>query len=225
MSQRIRTLMSWSTGKDSALALDMLLDDPSVEVCGLVTSVNATHGRVAMHAVRRDLLAQQAAALGLPLYEVALPHPCSNEVYEAAFATALAVQRDAGVEALAFGDLFLEDVRAYRERQCAALGLTPLFPLWGRDTHEAARSMIARGIHAVLTTVDPRQCPREFIGRSFDAALLAELPPTVDPCGERGEFHTFVHGSPRFQASLPIVLGPVVERDGFLFVDVQASKR
>jgi len=215
-----RTLLSWSSGKDSAFALEVLRADPSIDVVGLVTSVNVTHGRVAMHGIRRELLTLQAAAVGLPLYEIALDHPCSNEDYEAAFDRTLAPYVEGGVEALAFGDLFLEDVRAYRERQCRALGVEALFPLFGRSTHDVAREIIERGIRATLAVVDSRQCPRQFLGRSFDATLLRELPPGVDPCGERGEFHTFVRDSPSFRGPLPIHHGERVERDGFLFLDL-----
>jgi len=213
-------LLSWSSGKDSAFALLELARDPSVEVRGLLTTVNSTHDRVAMHAVRRELLRAQARAARLPLVEIEIPYPCSNEQYEAAVRAALEPQRAAGIEAVAFGDLFLPDVRAYRERNNARLGLDSLFPLWGRDTRALAAEMIARGQRAVLTSVDPRQLPASFAGRAFDAALLAELPASVDPCGENGEFHTFVHAGPQFAQPLDVEVGAIVERDGFVFADV-----
>jgi uncharacterized protein (TIGR00290 family) len=213
-------LLSWSSGKDSAFALHELRRDPAIEIRGLLTTVNATHERVAMHAVRRELLRAQARAVGLPLVEIDIPYPCSNEQYEAAVRAALEPEVAAGVEAVAFGDLFLEDVRAYRERNNERLGLGSLFPLWGRDTGDLARAMIASGQRAVLTCVDPRKLPASFAGRAFDERLLAELPIGVDPCGENGEFHTFVHAGPQFRAPLDIEVGEVIERDGFVFADV-----
>jgi uncharacterized protein (TIGR00290 family) len=215
-------LLSWSSGKDSAFALDVLRRDATVEVRGLLTSINAVHERVAMHAVRRALLREQARAVGLPLVEIELPFPCSNENYERAMAGALAPQKDAGIEAVAFGDLFLEDVRAYREERNEAAGFDSLFPLWGRDTDELAREMIEMGQRAFLTCVDPKQCPREFAGRAFDRALLDELPSSVDPCGERGEFHTFVWDGPAFERPVRVRGGEVVERGGFVYADLVA---
>ncbi|MEM1447887.1 MAG: ATP-binding protein [Planctomycetota bacterium] len=213
-------LLSWSSGKDSAFALHVLRSDPTVELRGLLTTVNAEHERVAMHAVRRELLREQAAAVGLPLVEVDLPFPCSNEDYEAAMRDALVPHKDAGIEAIAFGDLFLEDVRAYREERNEPLGLRSVFPLWGRDTTELAREMLAAGQRAYLTCVDPAQCPREFAGRAYDERLLDELPESVDPCGERGEFHTFVWDGPAFVRPVPVRPGEVVERGGFVYADL-----
>lgn len=220
---RPRVLLSWSSGKDSAWALQRLRARGEVEVVGLVTTVNAAAGRVAMHAVRETLLRAQAAAAGLPLVTVPIPSPCSNEAYERAFGAALAEARAGGVTAVAFGDLFLEDIRAYRERQVAAAGLAPLFPLWGEDTAALARAMLAAGLAARLTCIDPRVLPRTLAGRAFDAALLAELPEGVDPCGERGEFHTFCHAGPMFAREIPVAVGEVVERDGFVFADLVAA--
>ncbi|HTL32683.1 MAG TPA: hypothetical protein VL326_06145 [Kofleriaceae bacterium] len=211
--------MSWSSGKDSAHALAQVLRGGDVEIVGLVTTVTATYDRVAMHAVRRSLLERQAAALGLPLHVVELPTPCTNEEYEARFGTALARAVADGITHVVFGDLFLEDVRAYRERQLATHGLTPVFPLWQRDTRELAREMVASGLRARLTCVDPKVLDRRFAGRLFDDALLAELPASVDPCGERGEFHTFVTHSPAFSEPIEVAVGDVVERDGFVFAD------
>jgi uncharacterized protein (TIGR00290 family) len=213
--------MSWSSGKDSAHALAEA-ERSGVEIVGLITTVNAAFDRVAMHAVRRQLLQQQARALSLPLFTVDIPSPCTNEIYEQAFGGALRRARADGITHVVFGDLFLEDIRAYREAQLAPLDLTPVFPLWGRDTRTLAREMIASGIQARLTCIDPRHLDRSFAGRSFDEELLAALPPNVDPCGERGEFHTFVTHSPRFASPLTVTAGDIVERDGFVFADLTA---
>jgi uncharacterized protein (TIGR00290 family) len=213
-------LLAWSSGKDSAWALHVLRQRGEVEVVGLLTTLNEAFDRVAMHAVRGELLRLQAAAAGLPLTEVPLPWPCSNAQYEAAMAGALAKARDAGITAVAFGDLFLEDIRRYREERMADTGLRPIFPLWGEPTDALARRMIEGGLRARLTCVDPRQLPAAFAGREFDAALLAELPPSVDPCGERGEFHSFAYAGPMFARPVPVVGGEIVERDGFVFADL-----
>jgi uncharacterized protein (TIGR00290 family) len=218
-----RALLSWSSGKDSAHALAEIRRRNDVEIVGLVTTFNAAFDRVAMHAVRRDLVAAQAAAAGLPLLTVEIPQSCTNVEYERAFGDALRRARADGITHVVFGDLFLEDIRAYREAQLAALGLVPVFPLWGRDTRALAEEMIESGLRAFLTCVDPRQLDTRFAGRRFDAALLAELPAGVDPCGERGEFHTFVTHSPAFSSPVPVVPSVVVERDGFVFADLVAS--
>jgi uncharacterized protein (TIGR00290 family) len=217
---RIKTLLSWSSGKDSAWALHVLRGEGRCDVAGLITTINQAADRVAMHAVRRQLLLEQAAAAELPLWEVPIPSPCSNEQYEAAMRDLVARAEAESVEAVAFGDLFLEDIRSYRERQLAATKLTPLFPLWGRDTALLAREMIAGGLRARITCVDPRQIAPSFAGREFDAALLDELPPACDPCGERGEFHTFAYAGPMFRHAMAIESGVVVERDGFVFADL-----
>ncbi|MGE5184352.1 MAG: ATP-binding protein [Acidobacteriota bacterium] len=217
---RPKALVSWSSGKDAAHALAEVRRAGELDVVGLVTTVNAAFERVAMHGVRRALLARQAAACGLPLHEIELPWPCPNEAYERALAAALVRARADGVTHVVFGDLFLEDIRAYREAQLAALGLTCVFPLWGRDTRALADAMVASGLRAYLACVDPRQLDRAFAGRVFDAALLRELPPHVDPCGERGEFHTFATDGPMFAHPVAIVAGEVVERDGFVFADL-----
>jgi uncharacterized protein (TIGR00290 family) len=214
------TLLSWSSGKDSAWALHVLRQDPDVRVVALLTTVNEAVDRVAMHAVRRSLLEAQAGAAGLPLWTVPIPSPCPNEVYEARMREALARARGDGISRVAFGDLFLEDVRRYREERMAGTGLEPVFPLWGRPTPALAREMIAGGLRATITCVDPRQIDASFAGRSFDAGLLADLPATADPCGERGEFHTFCSAGPMFAQPIPIVTGQTVTRDGFVFTDV-----
>lgn len=215
----MKTLLAWSSGKDSAYSLHVLRQQ-NVEVVGLLTTLNETHDRVAMHAVRRSLLLAQADAAGLPVTIVPIPSPCPNEVYEAAMAQALATARAAGVEAVAFGDLFLEDIRRYREERMAGTGLVPLFPLWGRPTRALAEEMLASGLEARLTCIDPRVLPASFAGRSFDHGLLRDLPPGVDPCGENGEFHTFAFAGPMFRAPIAIRGGEVVARDGFVFADL-----
>ena len=216
-----RALLAWSSGKDSAWTLHVLRSEhPDMEVVGLLTTVNQTFDRVAMHAVRTDLLAAQAAAVGLPLLTVAIPYPCSNAEYEAAMAAAMDRARGDGITAVAFGDLFLEDVRRYRDDRLRGSGLTPLFPIWGIPTDALAQRMIGAGLRARLTCVDPKQLPATFAGRDFDAALLADLPAGVDPCGERGEFHSFAYDGPMFERPVPIRGGEVVERDGFVFADL-----
>ena len=216
----MKILLSWRSGKDSAWALHRLNETYPGKIGALLTTVNETFGRVAMHAVRRDLLAAQVDAAGLPLVEIPLPWPCGNDEYERRMSAAVDAARAEGVTHVAFGDLFLEDVRAYRERQMAGTGLAPLFPLWGLDTTWLAREMIASGLRARLTTVDPRHLPASFAGREFDASLVDELPPGVDPCGERGEFHSFCYDGPMFRRPIPIATGDVVERDGFVFADL-----
>jgi uncharacterized protein (TIGR00290 family) len=216
----MRTLLSWSDGKDCAWALHLLRQDPAYEVVGLLTTVNEHFGRVAMHGFRETLLDLQGEAVGLPLWKVPLPWPCSNEVYEARLAETCARAVAAGVQAVAFGDLFLEDVRAYRLDKLAGTGLTAVFPCWGLDTTALAHQMIAAGVQAHLVCIDPNQLDKRFAGRLFDAQLLAELPPRVDPCGERGEFHSFVSGAPGFSVSIQVERGEIVERDGFVYADL-----
>lgn len=220
---RAKTLLSWSSGKDAAWSLHRLRADDRYEVAGLLTTISSAHDRVAMHAVRRTLLEEQARAASLPLHVIEIPSPCSNEEYDARMLAAMRGAIDAGVECVAFGDLFLEDVRAYREQRLAPTGVRPLFPLWGSDSRELAREMIEGGLRARLTCVDPRVMPREFAGRDFDATLLAELPADVDPCGERGEFHSFAYAGPMFGRAIAIESGDVVERDGFVFADLLPS--
>jgi uncharacterized protein (TIGR00290 family) len=215
-----RTLVSWSSGKDSAWMLHVLRQQSDVEVAGLLTTVNQAFNRVAMHAVRLELLEAQATAAGVPLWLVPIPHPCPNEMYERAMAAACARAVADGVTHVAFGDLFLQDVRRYREERLAGTGLTPLFPLFGADTTALAADMIAGGLGAILTCVNPAVLDRSFAGREFDERLLADLPGAVDPCGERGEFHSFAYRGPMFSRSLPARRGEVVERDGYVFADL-----
>jgi uncharacterized protein (TIGR00290 family) len=215
--------LSWSSGKDSAFALHEARRAGELDIVGLVTTVTTAYGRVAMHGVRDALLDQQAAATGLPCHKVGIPAPCSNAEYEQRLADALRRAIADGVSHIVFGDLFLADIRAYRERQLAALGLTPVFPLWQRDTRALAHAMIDAGLRARLTCIDPRQLDRRFAGRVFDAELLADLPATVDPCGENGEFHTFVTHGPMFRAPIEVTPGDIVERDGFVFADLRPA--
>lgn len=215
-----KILLSWSSGKDSAWALRALQSDPSVEVAGLLTTVNRRSNRVAMHAVRETLLEMQARALRLPLTKVHIPDPCTNAEYERAMAGAMENARSDGIEAIAFGDLFLEDVRRYREEKLAATGIEPIFPLWGADTRQLAREMVEEGLRAIVTCVDPKQLDRAFLGRVFDAAFLDALPEGVDPCGEKGEFHSFVYAGPMFAQALPVARGKTMERDHVVFIDV-----
>jgi uncharacterized protein (TIGR00290 family) len=218
-----RILLSWSSGKDSAWSLHVLRERAEYEVVGLLTTFNAEADRVAMHAVRRELVERQAAAAGLPLWPVPLPWPCSNEQYEALMAETCARAVSEGIVGVAFGDLFLEDVRAYREKQMAGTGLEPIFPVWGLPTGELAREMIAAGMRAKLTCVDTGKLDRSFAGREFDDRLLAELPEGVDPCGERGEFHSFVYGGPMFDSAIEISVGETVVREQFVFADLMAA--
>lgn len=218
-----QVILSWSGGKDSALALAALVDDPTVDVVGLLTSVTRGYDRVSIHGVRRALLHAQAQALNLPVHEVVLEASCTNDDYEAAFHAGLASARARHPEltAIAFGDLFLEDVRAYRERLLTATELRPLFPLWGEPTPSLAERCFALGISARLVCVDTTQLDGAFAGRTYDRALLADLPPMVDRCGERGEFHTFVSDGPGFSAPVPYTVGDLVRReDRFVYCDL-----
>ena len=215
--------MSWSSGKDSTFALAAARTDPELEVVGLLVTLNAAADRVAMHAVRRTLLEAQAERLGLPLHVVEIPSPCPNDVYAEKMAAAMHAAEADGVQRVIFGDLYLEDIRAYREQALADTPIDPVFPLWRRPTDALAREMIAAGVRAVLTCVDPQQLPAGFAGRAFDESLLSELPDGVDPCGENGEFHTFVWDGPGFSSPIDIEVGEIVERDGFVFCDVSPS--
>jgi uncharacterized protein (TIGR00290 family) len=216
----MRTLLSWSTGKDSAWALHALRRQPGVTVVGLVTTVNEAFGRVAMHGVRRELAEAQAAAAGLPLHILPIPYPCPNEDYERIMGAFVGQQAAEGIEAFAFGDLFLEDIRRYREARLAGTGIAPLFPLWRLDTARLARDMIASCLQAYVTCVDPKKLPARFAGRRFDLDLLAELPAGIDPCAENGEFHTFASAGPMFADPIEIEVGETVTRDGFVFCDL-----
>jgi uncharacterized protein (TIGR00290 family) len=216
----VKAWLAWSSGKDSAWALHVLRTSPDVEVVGRLTTVNEVHDRVAMHGVRRSLLQAQADALGLPLVVAPIPHPCSNEEYERVMSGAVARALEDGVSAFAFGDLFLEDIRRYRESRLEGTGVRPLFPIWGRPTAALAEEMIAGGLRAHVVTVDPRHLSADFAGRAFDRQFLADLPPSVDPCGENGEFHTFAWNGPMFREPVDLRSGVVVEREGFVFADL-----
>ncbi len=212
--------ISWSSGKDSAWALHVARKQNEVEIVALLVTINAEHARVAMHAVRETLVEAQAEALGLPLVKVPIPSPCPNTAYEAAMEAAIRRARAEGIAHIVFGDLFLEDIRKYREEKLASTGVTPLFPIWGRDTASLARNMVEAGLKAYLTCVDPKKLDRAFAGRVFDARLLADLPADVDPCGENGEFHTYASQGPMFPRPIAVEVGEVVERDGFIFADI-----
>jgi uncharacterized protein (TIGR00290 family) len=213
-------LLSWSSGKDSVWALHLLSQRKDVRITALVTTFNSAANRVAMHAVRRSLVEAQAERVGLPLWPVELPWPCSNAQYEELMRTVCQRAVAEGIAAIAFGDLFLEDIRAYRERQLEGTRLEPLFPVWKIPTDQLAHEMIAAGIKAKITCVDPAKLDKSFAGRDFDLALLESLPAQIDPCGENGEFHTFVHDAPMFDRPIDVRSGDVVERDGFVFADV-----
>ncbi|CUQ66584.1 Dph6-related ATP pyrophosphatase [Candidatus Nitrospira inopinata] len=215
-----RVLLSWSSGKDSAWTLHVLRAEPDVEVIGLLTTVNTAHGRVSMHATRLEILQAQARSVGLPLQTIPLPQPCSNEVYEEAMRRAIEDGIKIGATHIAFGDLLLEDIRAYRIKQLEGTGLAPLFPLWQEPTALLARRMVDAGLKAVVTCVDLKRLPPSFAGRSFDHSFLDDLPSGVDPCGENGEFHTCVLDGPMFSGPVQAMVGEVVERDGFCFADL-----
>lgn len=215
-----RILVSWSSGKDGAWTLHVLRRQEGYEIAGLLTTFNQAADRVAMHAVRRELVERQAALAGLPLWAVGLPWRCSNEQYETLMAETCAKALAQGIEGIAFGDLFLEDVRAYREKQLKDTGFAPIFPLWGRPTRELANEMIAAGMRAKLTCVDTQQLDARFLGREFDETFLADLPAGADPCGEKGEFHSFVYRGPMLNQEIPVLLGETVVRDQFVFADL-----
>jgi uncharacterized protein (TIGR00290 family) len=218
-----RILLSWSSGKDSAWSLHVLRQRGEHEIVGLLTTFNEAVDRVAMHAVRRELVERQAAAADLPLWNVPLPWPCSNEQYESLMAGTCAKAVATGIDGIAFGDLFLEDVRAYREKQMRNTGLQPIFPLWGQPTRDLAKQMIASGMRAKLTCVDTKRLDASFAGREFDESLLAALPDGVDPCGENGEFHSFVYAGPMLSAKIPVSVGESVVRDQFVFSDLSLA--
>jgi uncharacterized protein (TIGR00290 family) len=216
-------LFCWSGGKDSAIALHALLQRPDVHIAALLTTVTETYDRISMHGVRRELLVQQAESIGPPLHEVRIPPQCVNPVYEARMEEALRVHYAEGVRMVAFGDIFLEDLRAYREKNLARVGMTALFPIWKRDTRELIREFHKNRFRAIAACVDPKVLDRRFAGRELDAAFFRDLPPCVDPCGENGEFHTFVLDGPIFRKPIPVRAGEIVERDSFIYADLLPS--
>jgi uncharacterized protein (TIGR00290 family) len=213
-------LFCWSGGKDSAMALHTLLRLPDVRIVALLTTVTETYDRISMHGVRRELLVQQAESIGLPLHEVRIPPHCVNPIYEARMEEAMRVHHDAGVRSVAFGDIFLEDLRAYREKNLARIGMTALFPIWKRDTRELIRSFHATRFRAVAACVDPKVLDRSFAGRELDDSFFRDLPAGVDPCGENGEFHTFVFDGPIFREPISVRTGEILERDSFIYCDL-----
>jgi uncharacterized protein (TIGR00290 family) len=215
-----KVLISWSTGKDSAYALHHIRQKNQYDIVGLLSTITEEYDRVAMHATRHELLRQQADQLELPLYPVFIPASCSNAIYEARMETVLKRAIKEGVTHVVFGDLFLEDIRKYRESQLAKINMTPLFPLWGMNTEHLAKEMIHIGIKAVITCIDPKKLDASFAGRQFNEALLSDFPKGIDPCGENGEFHTFVYDGPMFYKPIPISLGITVERHGYIFKDI-----
>jgi len=212
--------VSWSSGKDSAWALHALRRDPEVEVVGLFSTINERYQRVAMHATRVELLQRQAGAVGLPIQTISLPDPCTNEQYDAIMGGFIQNSVGTGIECMAFGDLFLADIRAYRENQLRATGIEPVFPLWGMPTGELAERMLAAGVEAYVSSVDLKKLPVRFVGRRWSRQLLAEFPPEIDPCGENGEIHTVIVNGPMFSHSIPVQIGEIIERDGFAYADI-----
>ncbi len=225
MTAPIPTLVSWSSGKDSAWSLHLLRQNPKYQIAGLLTTLNTEFNRVAMHSTRREILEAQAKAAGLPLHVVPLPWPCSNEAYEAAMRIACDTAIACGIQAIAFGDLFLEDIRRYREERLTGTGLTPVFPVWKLDTRALIREMIDAGVKTRIVCIDPKKMPKEFAGRDLDESFLLDLPEGVDPCGENGEFHTSVYDGPMFRHAIPVESGEVVERDGFVFADIKLKRQ
>ena len=215
-----KALMSWSSGKDSAWALYQLQQNPEIDLVGLFCTVNKAFDRVAMHGVRVELLQKQAESIGLPLEIIEIPYPCSNEEYEKIMGGFVERAKNNQIEYFAFGDLFLEDIRKYREDKLKDSGIKPVFPIWGVPTDKLAREMIRSGLRTMITCIDPKQTPKEFAGREFDAHFLDSLPETIDPCGENGEFHSFVFDGPMFKEPIEIVLGDIVHRDDFVFADI-----
>lgn len=215
-----KTLMSWSSGKDSAWALHQLQQNPEIDLVGLFCTVNKKFDRVAMHGVRVELLQKQARCIGLPLEIIDIPYPCSNAEYEKIMGQYVIRAKNNNIEYFAFGDLFLEDVRNYREEKLKGSGIKPIFPIWGIPTNKLSKKMISSGLRTIITCINPKQIPKEFVGREFDESFLDALPDTIDPCGEYGEFHSFVFDGPMFKEKIEILVGEIVHRDDFIFADV-----
>jgi len=219
----MNTWLSWSSGKDSAWALYQLTQMPEINVTGLVVSINQKHGRVAMHGTHNSLLNEQVKRLGIPIYPVYLPDNCSDATYQQLMQLLIQKAKSQDVKYMAFGDLFLEEIRTYREKQLAHTGITPIFPLWQQPTDQLAMAMIQSGIKAVISCVDTKQIPANFVGRQFNTSLLHDLPKGVDPCGENGEFHTFIYDTPMFETPIDIMMGKTHQSDQFLFIDIQLA--
>ncbi len=223
MPEKIKAILSWSSGKDSAYSLFTILNENRFEVVTLLTTVTESFRRVSMHGVREELLEAQAESLGLPVHKIKIPSPCPNEIYEAKMAEYLKLQKAEGIQHVIFGDLFLEDLRKYREQRLAEIGMSGIFPLWMKNTKQLAEKMMEDRFEAILTCVDLKKLPKKFAGRKFDRTFLTDLPTGIDPCGENGEFHSFVYGGPIFKKRIPVKVGKTVERDGFAFADVLKS--
>ncbi|MDH5611018.1 MAG: adenine nucleotide alpha hydrolase [Gammaproteobacteria bacterium] len=217
---RQKTMMSWSSGKDSAWALYQLQNNPEIDLVGLFCTINKEFNRVTMHGVRVELLQKQADNIGLPLEIIEIPYPCSNIEYEQIMGEFVEKAKKMHIENFAFGDLFLEEVRNYREEKLKNSGIKAIFPIWGIPTDELSRKMITNGLRTIITCINPKQTPDKFIGKEFDDNFLASLPETIDPCGENGEFHSFVFDGPMFKEKINIVLGDIVQRDDFVFADI-----
>jgi len=215
-----KVLLSWSSGKDSAWALHVLNQQEDIEIVGLFCTYNEKYKRGAMHAVRTELIVQQAERTGLPLHLIPIPDPCSDDEYKAIMGEFINEVKSQGIDCIAFGDLFLEDVRSYREDSLAGTGITPLFPLWGIPTDELSRKMVDSGLRAVITCIDPKQLSKKFSGHEYNGTFLEKIPDTVDPCGEKGEFHSFAYDGPMFNDKVNILKGETVIREGFVFTDV-----
>ncbi len=215
-----KTLLSWSSGKDSAWMLHLLKQDPDIEIAGLFSTINNEFNRIAMHSTRAELAEQQAECAGLPIKFIPLPYPCTNVQYEAIMNEFIKEVKREEIEYFAFGDLYLESVRNYREKNLAGTGITPLFPLWKKDTKKLSSEMIDAGLKAIVTCIDPKCLPKEFAGRNYDKDFLQQIPAGVDPCGENGEFHSFVFAGPMFHKKIDIRVGETVTRDGFVFTDI-----
>lgn len=217
--------MSWSSGKDSAWALHVLRRQPDIEVVGLFCTVNQEFGRVAMHAVRTELVRQQAQHIGLPIQLILLPHPCSDSAYEAIMKNFIKHAKEQGIECFAFGDIFLEDIRKYREVNLAGSGITPVFPLWGMSTKKLSGDMVSGGLRAIITCVDPKHLSADFAGQEYGESFLERIPASMDPCGENGEFHTFAYDGLMFKKPVHISIGETVSRDGFVFTDLLPAQQ
>ena len=215
------TWFSWSSGKDSAFALYQLMQNPEYQVTGLFTTINKNFDRVAMHAVRHSILRAQAKSIGIPLYPIFIPHPCSNEIYKSVMSTFIDLAIDQKITHMAFGDLYLEDIKSYRQKMLANIPIEPIFPIWKTPTNDLAHMLIDEGFKAKVTCIDPKKLPTDFVGRDYNLSFLDDLPEGIDPCGENGEFHTIVYDGPLLKFPLFLKAGEIVEREGFVFADFE----